>query len=116
MGTEKLIEREMPQWVKSQRRHAHFSQAIETEEMADAELEVQLSMIDAMSEKSASSPLDMLLKLKIWESFAAPHENHDTLSPEAQLILSVMSDLEAFVETDGGSMLNYQGAQWAKVS
>ena len=116
MGTDKLIERELPQWVKSMRRHAHFAQSIETEELADAELEVQLSMIEAMSAKPALSPLDMLLKLKVWESFAAPDGNTALLSDEAQLILSVIRDLEAFVDSDGGSMATYTGTQWAKVS
>lgn len=116
MGTEKLLEQEMPQWIKSMRRHAHFAQSIETEEMADAELDIQLEIIEAMSAKPASSPLDMLLKLKIWQSFAAPDGNTDELSDEAQLILSVISDLESFVDSDGGSMATYQGTQWAKVS
>ena len=116
MGTEKLLEQEMPQWVKSLRRHAHFAQSIETEEMADAELDIQLEIIAAMSEKPATSPLDMLLKLKIWQSFAAPEGNLDELSDEAQLILSVISDLEAFVDSDGGSIATYPGTQWAKVS
>lgn len=116
MGTDKLIERALPQWVKSMRRHAHFAQSIETEELADAELEVQLSMMEAMSAKPALSPLDMLLKLKIWESFAAPDGNTALLSDESQLILSVIRDLESFVDSDGGSMATYPSQQWAKVS
>jgi len=116
MGTEKLLEQEMPQWVKSLRRHAHFAQSIETEEMADAELDIQLEIIAAMSEKPAASPLDMLLKLKIWQSFAAPEGNLDELSDEAQLIFSVISDLEAFVDSDGASFATYPATQWAKVS
>lgn len=116
MGTDKLIERELPQWVKSMRRHAHFAQSIETEELADAELEVQLGMIEAMSAKPALSPLDMLLKLKIWESFTAPDGNTALLSDEAQLILSVIRDLESFVDSDGGSMATYPSQPWAKVS
>ncbi|MEM7329998.1 MAG: hypothetical protein AAF437_14750 [Pseudomonadota bacterium] len=116
MGTEKLIDRELPQWTKSVRRHAHFAQSIETEELADAELEVQLSIIDALSDKAASSPLEMLLKLKLWESFVSPDGDQTHLPPEAQLILSVIEDLEAFVGSDGASMASYQNAPWAKVS
>ena len=116
MGTEKLIERELPQWVKSMRRHAHFAQSIETEELADAELEVQLGMIDAVSAKSANGPVDMLLKLKIWESYVAPDGNFAELPAEAKLIISVIQDLEAYVDTDGGSMATYPGGHLAKVS
>lgn len=116
MGTDKLIDRELPQWTKSVRRHAHFSQSIETEELADAELDVQLGIIDAISAKPAASPVDMLLKLKLWENYVAPNGDHEQLSDEAKLILSVMSDLEAFVDTDGASMATYQSAQWARVS
>ncbi|MEM9179102.1 MAG: hypothetical protein AAGA89_05295 [Pseudomonadota bacterium] len=116
MGTDRLIDRELPQWTKSVRRHAHFAQSIETEELADAELEVQLNIIDALSDKAASSPLEMLLKLKLWESFVVPDGDHTLLPPEAQLILSVIGDLEAFVDTDGASMAAYQSAPWAKVS
>ena len=116
MGADKLIEQELPQWVKSQRRHAHFAQSIETEELADAELDVQLNMIQAISEKQAASPLDMLLKLKVWESFTAPENNQELLPPEAELILSVIKDLESFVATDGASMADYDDPQLAKVS
>lgn len=116
MGAEKLIERELPQWIKSQRRHAHFAQSIETEELADAELDVQLNMIEAISAKPATSPLDMLLKLKVWESFSASDADQDMLPPEARLILSVIGDLEAFIETSGASMFDYEGVEWAKVS
>ncbi len=116
MGTDKLIDRELPQWTKSVRRHAHFAQSIETEELADAELDVQLSIIDALSEKAATSPLEMLLKLKLWESYVSPDGDRTNLPPETQLIFSVLSDLEAFVDTDGASMAAYQEAYWAKVS
>ena len=116
MGTDTLIERELPQWTKSIRRHEHFAQSIETEELADAELQVQLDIIKAMSDKPAGSPVEMLLKLKIWENFVAPNGETESLSDEAQLILSVIGDLEAFVDTDGGSMATYQGTRWAKVS
>ena len=110
MGTEGLIERELPQWVKSMRRHAHFAQSLETEDLADAELDVQVEMIEALSAKSAESPLDMLLKLKLWESFSAPNGNTDDLGVEAQLILSVVKDLESFIESSGGSMATYAQA------
>ncbi|MFN3214066.1 MAG: hypothetical protein ACE37M_13260 [Henriciella sp.] len=116
MGTEKLIEQELPQWVKSVRRHAHFAQSIETEELADAELEVQLGMIDAISAKQALGPVDMLLKLKLWENYVAPNGNTTDLPSEANLILSVIRDLEAFVDTQGGSMASYPGGHLAKVS
>lgn len=110
MGTDGLIERELPQWVKSMRRHAHFAQSLETEELADAELDVQVDMIKALSAKAAESPIDMLLKLKLWESFTAPDGDHTDLSVEADLILSVIKDLESFVESDGGSIANYAQA------
>lgn len=116
MGTEKLIERELPQWVKSVHRHAHFAQSIETEELADAELEVQLGLIDAISAKPAMGPVDMLLKLKVWENYVAPNGAQADLPAEANLILSVIRDLEAFVNTDGGSMASYPGTHLAKVS
>ena len=116
MGTEKLIERELPQWVKSVHRHAHFAQSIETEELADAELEVQLGMIDAISAKPALGPGDMLLKLKVWENYVSPNGDVSDLPAEANLILSVIRDLEAFVDTDGGSMASYPGGYLAKVS
>lgn len=107
MGTDRLIERELPQWIKSMHRHAHFSKSIETEEMADAELDVQVEMITALSAKPAQSPTDMLLKLKLWESFTTP-ESEDDIA--ARLILSVIRDLESFVETDGISMATYKQA------
>ena len=110
MGTDGLIEREMPQWVKSMRRHAHFAQSLETEELADAELDVQVDMIQALSAKTAESPLDMLLKLKLWESFSAPNGDTSEFSVEAQLILSVIKDLESFIESGGGSMATYAQA------
>jgi len=116
MGIDKLIDLELPQWTKSVRRHAHFAQSIETEELADAELDVQLSIIDGLSDKAANSPLEMLLKLKLWESFVAPDGDETQLPPEAQLILSVIRDLETFVESDGASMLSYGTPKWAKVS
>ena len=116
MGTEKLIDRELPQWTKSMRRHAHFAQSIETEELADAELDVQLGIIDALSSKPAESPLDILLKLKLWESYVAPDGNVELPNDEAKLILSVITDLEAFLDTGGASMATYQGNNWAKVS
>lgn len=107
MGTDRLIERELPQWIKSMHRHAHFSQSLETEEMADAELDVQVEMITALSAKPAQSPTDMLLKLKLWESFTTPESEDDI---EARLILSVIRDLESFVATDGGAMATYAQA------
>ena len=110
MGTDGLIEREMPQWVKSMRRHAHFAQSLETEELADAELDVQVDMIEALSAKAADSPVDMLLKLKLWESFSAPNGDTSELGVEAQLILSVIKDLESFMESGGGSMATYAQA------
>lgn len=116
MGTDKLIDRELPQWTKSIRRHAHFAQSIETEELADAELDVQLSIIDGLSDKPATSPLEMLLKLKLWESFVTPDGDETHLPQEAQLILSVIRDLETFVDTGGVSMLSYNERKWAKVS
>ena len=116
MGIDKLIERELPQWTKSVRRHVQFAQSIETEELADAELDVQLEIIEAISAKPAASPLDMLLKLKLWESYVAPDGNHSELAEETQLILSVIADLESFVDTDGASLATYQDAQWARVN
>jgi len=116
MGTEKLIDRELPQWTKSVRRHAHFAQSIETEELADAELDVQLGIIDALSAKPAESPVDILLKLKLWQNYVAPDGNHERLNDEAKLSLSVITDLEPFVDTGGASMATYQGNNWAKVS
>ena len=110
MGTDNLIEREMPQWTKSMRRHAYFAQSLETEELADAELDVQVDMIKALSAKAAESPVDMLLKLKLWESFIAPDGAHSDLSVEAELILSVIKDLEGFVSSDGASIANYAQA------
>lgn len=116
MGTEKLIDRELPQWTKSVRRHEHFAQSIETESLADAELDVQLGIIDALSAKPAASPIDMLLKLKLWESYVAPDGNVELLNEESKLIMSVITDLESFVDTGGASMATYQGNNWAKVS
>eukprot|EP00903_Cladosiphon_okamuranus_P003074 g3072.t1 len=116
MGTDKLIDQELPQWTKSVRRHAYFAQSIETEEMADAELDVQLNIIDALSRKPASSPLDMLLKLKLWESYVSPDGDLENMPPESELIRSVIGDLEAFVDTAGASMASYGAAKWAKVS
>ena len=110
MGTDGLIERELPQWTKSMRRHAHFAKSIETEELADAELEVQVDIIKALSAKSADSPLDMLLKLKLWQNFIAPDGDISGMSVEAELILSVISDLESFLDSDGGSMATYAQA------
>lgn len=110
MGTDRLIDREMPQWTKSMRRHAHFSQSIETEELADAELDIQVDILKAMSAKAAESPLDMLLKLKLWESFVSPNGEIDEADIESQLILSVIKDLESFIETGGESMATYAQA------
>ncbi len=110
MGTDRLIDREMPQWTKSMRRHAHFSQSIETEELADAELDIQVDILKAMSSKAAESPLDMLLKLKLWESFVSPNGELDEADIESQLILSVIKDLESFIETGGESMATYAQA------
>lgn len=116
MGTDRLIDRELPQWTKSVRRHAHFAQSLETEDLADAELDVQLEIIKAMSEKPAESPLDMLLKLKIWENFVAPNGDFGDASAEARLILSVIQDLERFADSAGGSMATYDQAPLPKAS
>ena len=110
MGSDPLIDREMPHWTKSMRRHAHFSQSIETEELADAELDVQVDILKAMAAKTAESPLDMLLKLKLWESFVSPNGEIGEDDIESQLILSVIRDLESFLETDGGTMATYAQA------
>ncbi len=110
MGTDRLIDREMPQWTKSLRRHAHFAQSIETEELADAELDIQVDILKAMTAKSAESPVDMLLKLKLWESFVSPNGEIDPTDIESQLILSVIKDLESFLETGGESMATYAQA------
>ena len=56
MGSDPLIDREMPQWTKSMRRRAHFSQSIETEEMADAELDIQMDILKAVTAKAPTSP------------------------------------------------------------
>ena len=110
MGSDPLIDREMPHWTKSMRRHAHFSQSIETEDLADAELDVQVDILKAMTAKTAESPLDMLLKLKLWESFVSPNGEIGKDDVESQLILSVIRDLESFLETDGGTMATYAQA------
>ncbi|MCR9080563.1 MAG: hypothetical protein NXH78_15820 [Hyphomonadaceae bacterium] len=110
MGSDPLIDREMPQWTKSLRRHAHFSQSIETEEMADAELDIQVDILKAMTAKAAESPVDMLLKLKLWESFVSPNGEIREDDIESQLILSVIKDLEAFMQSGGGSMTTYAQA------
>ncbi len=110
MGSDPLIDREMPHWTKSMRRHAHFSQSIETEDLADAELDVQVDILKAMTAKTAESPLDMLLKLKLWESFVSPNGEIGEDDVESQLILSVIRDLESFLQTDGGTMATYAQA------
>ena len=110
MGSDPLIDREMPHWAKSMRRHAHFSQSIETEDLADAELDVQVDILKAMTAKTAESPLDMLLKLKLWESFVSPNGEIGDDDVESQLILSVIRDLESFLQTDGGTMATYAQA------
>lgn len=110
MGSNSLIDREMPQWTKSMRRHAHFAQSIETEELADAELDVQVDILKALANKPAASPVDMLLKLKLWESFVSPDGEIGEDEIEAQLILSVIRDLEAFMESGGSSMATYAQA------
>ena len=110
MGSDPLIDRKMPQWTKSMRRHAHFSQSIETEEMADAELDIQVDILKAMTAKAAESPADMLLKLKLWESFVSPNGEIGEEEIESQLILSVIRDLEAFMNSTGGSMATYAQA------
>lgn len=110
MGSDPLIDREMPHWTKSMRRHAHFSQSIETEDLADAELDVQVDILKAMTAKTAESPLDMLLKLKLWESFVSPNGEIGENDVESQLILSVIRDLESFLQTDGGTMATYAQA------
>jgi hypothetical protein len=116
MGTDKLIEQELPQWTRSVRRHVHYAQSIETEELADAELDEQLGIIEAIAAKPASSPLDMLVKLKLWEAYVAPDGEHQELTEEARLILSVIGDLEAFIDTDGASMATYPDGQLARVN
>jgi len=110
MGSDPLIDREMPQWTKSMRRHEHFSQSIETEDLADAELDVQVDILKAMTAKTAESPLDMLLKLKLWESFVSPNGEIREDDVESQLILSVIRDLEGFLQTDGATMATYAQA------
>lgn len=110
MGSDSLIDRELPQWTKSKRRHAHFSQAIETEDLADAELDVQIDILKAMTAKTSESPLDMLLKLKLWESFVSPNGEIGEDEFESQLILSVIRDLEAFLQSDGATMATYAQA------
>lgn len=110
MGPDSLIDRELPQWTKSMRRHAHYAQSIETEDLADAELDIQVDILKAMTAKSAQSPADMLLKLKLWESFVSPNGEIGEDDIEAQLILSVIRDLEAFMQTGGGSMATYAQA------
>ena len=110
MGPDPLIDRELPQWTKSMRRHAHYAQSIETEDLADAELDIQVDILKAMTAKSAQSPADMLLKLKLWESFVSPNGEIGEDDIEAQLILSVIRDLEAFMQTGGGSMATYAQA------
>lgn len=110
MGSDPLIDREMPQWTKSMRRHAHFSQSIETEDLADAELDVQVDILKAMTAKTAESPLDMLLKLKLWENFVSPNGEIQEDDIESQLILSVIRDLESFLQTDGATMATYAQA------
>jgi hypothetical protein len=110
MGSDPLIDREMPQWTKSMRRHAHFSQSIETEDLADAELDIQVDILKAVTAKTAESPLDMLLKLKLWASFVSPNGEIDENDIESQLVLSVIRDLESFLQTDGGTMATYAQA------
>ncbi|MEM6652917.1 MAG: hypothetical protein AAGA72_04265 [Pseudomonadota bacterium] len=116
MGTDSLIDRQLPQWTKSVERHAQFAQSIDTEELADAELDVQLSIIGAISAKPAQSPIDMLLKLKLWESYVAPDGNLDHMPAEAKLIQSVIADLEAFVDSAGAEMATYPDAPWTKIN
>ena len=110
MGSDPLIDREMPQWTKSMRRRAHFSQSIETEEMADAELDIQVDILKAVTAKAAESPADMLLKLKLWENFVSPNGEIGEDDIESQLVLSVIRDLEAFMNSSGGSMATYAQA------
>ena len=107
MGTNNLIARELPQWTKSQRRHAHFAKSLETEELADAELDIQLEIINAVSNKPASGPLDILLKLKLWQSSVFPNGDDSDGNSETQLILSAIKDLESFLASDGASMADY---------
>ena len=110
MGTDRLIDQELPQWTKSMRRHAHYAQSLETEELADKELDVQIEILKSLTEKTAESPLDMLLKLKLWESFVSPNGEIDETDIESQLIRSVIKDLEGFLETSGASMATYAQA------
>jgi hypothetical protein len=110
MGTNRLIDREMPDWTKSMRRRAHYSQSLETEELADAELDIQVDILKAMTAKAAESPLDMLLKLKLWENFVSPNGEIEESDIESQLILSVIKDLESFLNSDGASMATYAQA------
>lgn len=110
MAPDSLIDRELPQWTKSMRRHAHYAQSIETEELADAELDIQVDILKAMTAKAAESPADMLLKLKLWESFVSPNGEIGEDEIESQLILSVIRDLEAFMQSGGSSMATYAQA------
>ena len=110
MGTNRLIDREMPDWTKSMRRRAHYSQSLETEELADAELDIQVDILKAMTAKAAESPLDMLLKLKLWENFVSPNGEIEESDIESQRILSVSKDRESFLNSDGASMATYAQA------
>ena len=100
MRNSERIDTHASDWLQAEARRRQYSQSLETEELADLELDHQLHLITEIASVRSGSFEDVLAKLSFWKQAAYP-EGTDLQEhgPEHVLVFSAIRDLQALVES-----------------
>ena len=107
MSNSERIDTRASDWLQAETRRRRYAQSLETEELADLELDNQLRFIKDVASVRSGSFEDILVKLSLWKQAAFP-EGTDLQEndPEHILVFSAILDLQAFVESGQISDIN----------
>ncbi len=87
-------------WQQAETRRREYAQSLETEELADLELDKQLHLITKVASIRSGTLEDVLVKLCLWKQAAFPDGSDlQENGPEHVLVFSAIRDLQALVES-----------------
>ena len=100
MSNSERIDTHASDWQQAETRRRQYAQSLETEELADLELDNQLRMINEIASVRSGSFEDVLAKLSLWKRATFP-EGTDLREngPEHVLVFSAIRDLQVLVES-----------------
>lgn len=101
MKNSKTIDTYRSHWLKADARKRKYAQELDTEDLADSELENQLNLIKDIATVRSDSFEDVLVKLKLWKEALFPEGTDiQEINPEHVLAFSAMQDIDVLLRCE----------------